>query len=121
MCQVFAQSGSRERFAARLKGIGERLLADPNLRADLGLVAPMDEVFRGISKFTGETGRITPWEIDEGVLVSLSSASHLTGRQVADFGVMMGLLVPEPLKTGDSEELRAHALNPLAAAALQPV
>jgi hypothetical protein len=121
MCQAFTQSGSRERFAARLKGIGDRLLAEPHLRADLGLVAPMVEVFRGIFKFTGETGRITPWEIDEGVLVSPSSASHLTGQQVADFGVMMGLLVPEPLKIGDGQELRAHALNPLAAAALQLV
>jgi hypothetical protein len=122
MFQAFVgASGNRDRFAARLKALGERLLADANLLADLGLIPPMNEVFRGIAELVGESGHITPYEITEGVLVSFPSAAHMSGLQVADFGVLMGLLVPEPLRTGDDEELRPHALNPLAAAALKTV
>jgi hypothetical protein len=121
MCQAFTQSTNRERFAGRLRALGERLLADSKLLVDLGLVPPMDEVFRRLSEFAGESGRITPYEIDEGVLVSFTSASHLTGQQVADFGVMMGLLVPESLQAGDGEELRPHALTPLVTAALKRI
>jgi hypothetical protein len=122
MCQAFSgSSGNRDRFAARMKALGERLLADAGRFADLGLVPPMDEVFRLIVEFAGEGGYITPYEIAEGVLASVPSAEHMAGQQVADFGVLMGLLLPEPLQTGDGEDLRPHALNPLAAAVLRTV
>jgi hypothetical protein len=122
MCQAFAgPSSNRDRFAARLKTLGERLLADAARLSDLGLVSPMDEVFRRIAEFVGVGGRITPYEITEGVLVSVPSAVHLDGQQVADFGVLMGLLVPEALQTGDGEDFRPHALNLLAAAVLKTI
>jgi hypothetical protein len=119
MCQAFGQSTNRDRFAARLKAMGERLLAAPDLIKELGLVRPMDEIFRHASSFADGSGRITPYEIDEGVLVSIKAAPRLTAQQVVDFGVMMGLLVPEPPQTGAGEEFRPHAFNPLAAAALK--
>jgi hypothetical protein len=119
MCQAFAGSIVRDRFAAKVNLVGDRLLTDPGLLADLGLVRPMDEVFRRIADYAGDGGRITPFEISEGVLVSIPAARHLTGQQVADFGFLMGLLVPEPLRVGDTEELRPYGLNALAAGALR--
>lgn len=119
MCQAFAGSVARDRFAARLKNLGDRLLAEARLLLDLGLAPPMDDLFCRIAEFAGEGGRITPYEIDEGVLMSVGATAHVTGQQVADFGVLMGLLAPEPLRTGDSEDLRPYALNALAAAALR--
>lgn len=52
--------------------------SDRNLIADLGLAALMDEVFRRVAEFTGEGGRITPYQITKGVLTATPAARHLT-------------------------------------------
>jgi hypothetical protein len=118
MSQAFAGSyGNRDRFTARLKNFGDRLLAEKGLLADLGLTGSMGEIFRRIVEYAGEGGGVTPFEID-GILEIAPTADGLTGQQVAEFGSLMGLLVPQPLRTSDGEDLRQHVMNPLAAALL---
>lgn len=120
MSQMLGSSvGPRDKFLARLEKQQEKLLADKALWADLGLVAPMDAVFRRFLSWVDADGRITAYEIAEGILPNVDAAQHLTGQQVVEYGTLMGLLEPEPLTPGVSEDGRRYTLNPLLAAALE--
>lgn len=120
MSQLLASNiGVKERFLARAEKQRDKLLGDKGLWGDLGLVTPMDEVFRRFPGWVDAEGRITAYEIAEGILPSVPAVEGLTGLQVVEYGVLMGLLEPEPvLRQGVAEDGRRCALNPLLTAAL---
>jgi hypothetical protein len=96
----------------------DKLMADKGLWEDLGLVGSMAQVFKRFPAWLDDGGRITAYYIDEGVLPDIPFGHELTGQQVVEFGALMGLLDPEPLDVGVSEDARPYALNPLLKAVL---
>lgn len=111
-------AGPRDRFPSRVEKHHEKLLADPDIMGDFGLVEPMREVFLRIPDWLDAEGRITASDIGEVILPDIPAAAVFTGKQVVEFGVLMGLLEGRALDHATDEDGRRYALNPLLAAAL---
>ncbi len=112
-------AGTRDRFPGRVEKHHEKMLADPGTMAELGLVEPIREVFLRIPEWLDGAGRITASDIGAVILPEVPAAGGFTGRQVVEFGVLMGLLEGEALDHVTEEEDRCYALNPLLAAVLK--
>ncbi len=117
--------GPKDKFMGRVERQRDRLLGEKGLLSEIGLVAPMDEVFRRLPGWLDPGGHITAYEIAEGILPTVPSAEALTGLQVVEYGALMGLLEPEAVpRPGVAEDGRRYTLNPLLVtvlAAMQPV
>jgi hypothetical protein len=95
-------------FTTRLQAATAKRKRDDGLKADLGLIDPMLDVFSAIAAYTEDV--ITPYEIGEGPLAELGSS--LTGQNVVEFGILMGLLESQG-GSADAEDVRPFRLNPL--------
>lgn len=121
MTHLLGTAGTRDRFPGRVEKHHEKMLADPGTMAELGLVEPMREVFLRIPEWLDKAGRITASDIGAVILPEVPAAAGFTGRQVVEFGVLMGLLEGEALDHVTEEEGRRYALNPLLDAVLKSV
>lgn len=105
--------GSASGLQARIERVNERLLADPSILGDLGLIGPMRVVFERMQNWLDEEGCITPYEIAEAILPDAPGGEGLTGARVIDFGLLLSLLKPEATPPGVGEDARRYSLNPL--------
>ena len=125
MSNILVGIGQRNDFTSRMEMLHKKVIADPELLADMGLIEPMRTIFRGLITMIDSGLTLTPYEIDEAILKKLpeeiQGIAGITGDQVTEFGELMNLLSPEPLEPGGVEEYRNHTLNPLLIAALRNV
>lgn len=106
-------AGSASGLQGRIEKLNERLLADPNILGDLGLIGPMRVVFEKIRKWIGDETCITPYEITEAILSETPEITGLDANRVIEFGVLLSLLKAEPTPPGVSDDARRYSLNPL--------
>jgi hypothetical protein len=93
------------------------LAGDERLCADLGLLAPMDLVFRSMVRWA-DAGAITHEAIEDVVVPEAVPDGSLTAAQVIAFGTLIGLLRPDVLRDRDAPRSRRYLLNPLVVACL---
>ncbi len=115
---IINTEGSREKFSTRIDRQFERLIADKDqLWNDLGLLPQIKEVFLILPRWVGDDGRISAYYIDEGILPEVPEAAGLSGQQIVEYGLLMGLLEADPGVTGSSADTQPYLLNPLLKAA----
>lgn len=120
MSQAIGQNpGSASNLQARIEKLNERLLANPSVLADLGLIGPMRIVFERMQNWLDEEGCITPYEITEAVLPDTLGGEGLTGARIVEFGLLLSLLKAEVTHPGAGEDARRFSLNPLLLDALR--
>lgn len=96
-------------LGSRLQATVARRRREAGLLGELGLIDPMQNVFKAMVEFT--TAEITAYEIGEGPVADLGL--ELAGQRVVDFGVMMGLLEAQAVGSVKGEDTRPFRLNPL--------
>lgn len=111
MHQLFTTGGAvnAKSLATRLQNVSARRRRDPALPSELGMPSQLHEIFKAIAAYTED--EITPYEVGEGPVAELGAT--LTGQQVVDFGVMMGILEAQPAGTVRGEDSRPYRLNAL--------
>lgn len=116
MHQLFPNGAvNAKSLTSRLQSIPARRRRDTALPGELGLAAPMHDIFKAMVAYTAD--EITPYEIGEGPVAELGAT--VSGQQVVDFGVMMGLLEAQAVSTTRGEDSRPYRLNSLVRAVLE--